>query len=38
MSPGGLDDFRDDLAVYLGLQNHSTEVKFRNLRLGPPVR
>ncbi len=23
---------------YLGLQNHSTEVKFRNLRIGPPVR
>ncbi len=23
---------------YLGLQNHSTEVKFRNLRLGPPVK
>ena len=23
---------------FLGLQNHSTEVKFRNLRIGPPVR
>ncbi len=23
---------------YLGLQNHSTEVKFRNLRIGPPVK
>ena len=22
---------------YLGLQNHSTEVKFRNLRIGPPL-
>ncbi|HLQ43560.1 MAG TPA: DUF1080 domain-containing protein, partial [Planctomycetaceae bacterium] len=26
-----------ELKGYLGLQNHSTEVKFRNLRLGPPV-
>lgn len=23
---------------FLGLQNHSTEVKFRNIRIGPPVR
>lgn len=23
---------------YLGLQNHSTEVKFRNLRIGPPIK
>lgn len=23
---------------FLGLQNHSTEVKFRNLRIGPPVK
>jgi hypothetical protein len=26
------------LKGYLGLQNHSTEVKFRNLRVGPPVK
>ena len=26
------------LKGYLGLQNHSTEVKFRNLRIGPPVK
>ena len=26
------------LKGFLGLQNHSTEVKFRNLRIGPPVR
>ena len=26
-----------ELKGYVGLQNHSTEVKFRNLRLGPPV-
>ncbi len=26
------------LQGFLGLQNHSTEVKFRNLRIGPPVR
>lgn len=26
------------LTGFLGLQNHSTEVKFRNLRIGPPVR
>lgn len=26
------------LSGYLGLQNHSTEVKFRNLRIGPPVK
>lgn len=27
-----------ELSGYLGLQNHNTEVKFRNLRIGPPVR
>lgn len=27
-----------ELKGFLGLQNHSTEVKFRNLRVGPPVR
>lgn len=26
------------LSGFLGLQNHSTEVKFRNLRVGPPVK
>lgn len=26
------------LQGYLGLQNHSTQVKFRNLRIGPPVK
>ncbi len=26
------------LQGFLGLQNHSTEVKFRNLRIGPPVK
>lgn len=27
-----------ELKGFLGLQNHSTEVKFRNLRIGPPVK
>ena len=26
------------LKGYIGLQNHNTEVKFRNLRIGPPVK